>query len=167
MRKYFGIKFLGRKHSGIDDATTIATVIQRMIKLGHCFEDPIKIDPNYNPFLVMVRDFNMSFYNSHQESQIIGETLIIKIRGLPWTATKQQIIQFFSDVLFLSYPAIHITKDSSGRDSGEAYVELKHRDEVLLALKKHKNYLGSRWIEIFPSSLDEMSRSLVHGEFNL
>ena len=42
---------------------------------------------------------------------------------------------------------IHLTFTREGRPSGEGYVELAGEEDVEIALKKHNEHLGPRYIE--------------------
>lgn len=49
--------------------------------------------------------------------------------------------------------AIKLTKDRSGRASGEGYVIFSDRDDFEHGLTKHKSYIGKRYIEVCLFSL--------------
>ncbi|KAJ7964097.1 heterogeneous nuclear ribonucleoprotein F [Quillaja saponaria] len=49
-------------------------------------------------------------------------TGVLRLRGLPFSAGKDDIVEFFKDFV-LSEDSIHITMNSEGRPTGEAYVE--------------------------------------------
>lgn len=53
-----------------------------------------------------------------------------------------------------------MTKDELGRASGQAYIEMETKEEQQEAMKKHKQYLGDRYIEIFKSNISELTRVL-------
>lgn len=42
---------------------------------------------------------------------------------------------------------IHMTYTREGRLTGEGYLELKSEEDVEMALKKHNEHLGARYIE--------------------
>lgn len=77
-----------------------------------------------------------------------GESLFIKLRGIPYESTKKDIADFLTGVEIAPY-GITITMDPNGRPSGEAYVELVSAGEVEKALLKNKEKIGRRYIEIF------------------
>lgn len=45
---------------------------------------------------------------------------------------------------------IHLVCTHDGRPSGEAYVEFVNEEQVSAALKKNKELMGNRYIEVFP-----------------
>uniref|UniRef100_A0A8C0YCT1 Epithelial splicing regulatory protein 1 n=1 Tax=Cyprinus carpio carpio TaxID=630221 RepID=A0A8C0YCT1_CYPCA len=88
--------------------------------------------------------------------------VIIRMRGLPFTATAEQVLQFFS-------PACPVTDDSEGilfvrfpdgRPTGDAFVLFSHEEHAQNALKKHKDILGKRYIELFKSTAAEVQQVL-------
>merc|ERR1711962_1556622 len=66
----------------------------------------------------------------------------VRLRGLPFEATKKDIAAY----------GITLTMDQDGRPSGDAYVEFTSPEEAGKALKKNKERIGHRYIEIFKSS---------------
>ncbi|XP_028835900.1 epithelial splicing regulatory protein 1 isoform X2 [Denticeps clupeoides] len=95
--------------------------------------------------------------------------VIVRMRGLPYSATPQQVLQFFSDcsptddskdccpvagggagILLVRYP--------DGRPTGDAFVLFSSEDFAQVALKKHKQRLGKRYIELFKSTAAEVTQ---------
>lgn len=75
---------------------------------------------------------------------------IIRIRGLPWNTTKQEICDFFDGVNIVNGEhGIHLVTlaTSTSKPLGEAYIELASNDDMLLAQSFHKKNLGTRYIE--------------------
>lgn len=76
---------------------------------------------------------------------------IVRLRGLPYGCSRQDIDIFFSGLQIIPY-GITITMDQDGRASGDAYVEFATNQDVEAAMKKHKEKMGHRYIEVFRSS---------------
>eukprot|EP01056_Protomagalhaensia_sp_Gyna25_P005141 Protomagalhaensia_sp_Gyna_25__5140@NODE_5_length_9194_cov_16_563845_g4_i0_p4_GENE_NODE_5_length_9194_cov_16_563845_g4_i0NODE_5_length_9194_cov_16_563845_g4_i0_p4_ORF_typecomplete_len655_score108_63RRM_1/PF00076_22/0_00066RRM_1/PF00076_22/0_00065RRM_1/PF00076_22/3_7e05RRM_5/PF13893_6/5_3e02RRM_5/PF13893_6/1_6RRM_5/PF13893_6/51HrpB1_HrpK/PF09613_10/0_13DUF3053/PF11254_8/0_25_NODE_5_length_9194_cov_16_563845_g4_i025394503 len=79
----------------------------------------------------------------------------LRLRGLPWEASLQDVIDFLAPVFGAGLPTskIHILQARQGRCSGEAYIEApteELRDRCIKDL--HGNLIGRRWIEVFKSS---------------
>lgn len=78
------------------------------------------------------------------------EVYIVQVKGLPWSCTAQDILQFFSDCRIRDgVRGIHLTVDGLGRPTGEAFIEVEHEEDVSKALEKHRQYLGHRYVEVF------------------
>lgn len=79
------------------------------------------------------------------------EVYIIQVRGLPWSCTPQDLIEFFSECRIRDgLKGIHLTANPlTGRPSGQAFIEVEHEDDVGKALEKHRQYLGPRYVEVF------------------
>jgi len=88
----------------------------------------------------------------------------VRLRGLPFEATKSDIATFFKGFTITPY-GITITMDQDGRPSGEAYVEFTSPDQVEKALAKNKEKIGHRYIEIFNSSRHDV-RYVTQSSFN-
>ncbi|CAF1077806.1 unnamed protein product [Rotaria magnacalcarata] len=89
--------------------------------------------------------------------------IIIRMRGLPFDATSRDVIEFFTrgdqptnivddaqGVLFVHYP--------DGRSTGDAFVMFKTENEASQALLKHKETMGTRYIELFRSTAAEVQQ---------
>uniref|UniRef100_A0A8C7XHD9 Epithelial splicing regulatory protein 1 n=1 Tax=Oryzias sinensis TaxID=183150 RepID=A0A8C7XHD9_9TELE len=96
------------------------------------------------------------------------DQIIVRMRGLPFTATYEQVLAFFSPkdglnetcpvsggkdgILFVRYP--------DGRPTGDAFVLFSCEEHALCALRKHKEILGKRYIELFKSTAAEVQQVL-------
>ncbi|OIV92032.1 hypothetical protein TanjilG_01741 [Lupinus angustifolius] len=100
---------------------------------------------------------------SYDEGKDSAEhTGVLRLRGLPFSASKDDIMDFFKDFV-MSEDSIYIIMNSEGRPSGEAYVEFENADESKAAMAKDRMTLGSRYIELFPSSHSEMEDAISRG----
>ncbi|CAK6966611.1 probable RNA-binding protein 19 isoform X1 [Scomber scombrus] len=70
----------------------------------------------------------------------------VKLRGAPFNVKEQQIREFMTP---LKPAAIRIGKNESGNRTGYVYVDLHSEEQVEKALKKNKDYIGGRYIEVF------------------
>ncbi|CAJ0578305.1 unnamed protein product, partial [Mesorhabditis spiculigera] len=74
---------------------------------------------------------------------------VLKMRGIPFRATEAEIYDFFG----LNRPTnVEILFESNGRAAGEARVEFGSRSAYDEALRKDKEYMGSRYVELFPDT---------------
>lgn len=102
------------------------------------------------------------------------DQIIVRMRGLPFTATYEQVLAFFSPkdglnetcpvsggkdgILFVRYP--------DGRPTGDAFVLFSCEEHALCALRKHKEILGKRYIELFKSTAAEVQQVCGRVFFN-
>uniref|UniRef100_A0A096MF52 Epithelial splicing regulatory protein 1 n=1 Tax=Poecilia formosa TaxID=48698 RepID=A0A096MF52_POEFO len=96
------------------------------------------------------------------------DQIIVRMRGLPFNATQDDVLRFFSPedgsketcpisggkdgILFVRYP--------DGRPTGDAFVLFACEEHAQCALKKHKELLGKRYIELFKSTAAEVQQVL-------
>ncbi|KAH7315861.1 hypothetical protein KP509_21G068400 [Ceratopteris richardii] len=92
----------------------------------------------------------------------IEHTGVLRLRGLPFSVSKREIIDFFKESA-LEDENIHIVTHADGRATGEAFVEFHSPEESKAAMKKDKMTLGSRYVELFPSSRDEATRAAARS----
>lgn len=67
------------------------------------------------------------------------------MRGLPYSATENEIYKFFSPVI-PSRVVIEMNRD--GRPSGNAFADFVSESDASAAMKKHKELIGNRYIEL-------------------
>lgn len=76
------------------------------------------------------------------------EGFVVKLRGLPWSATVDEILKFFKDSTVIGgADGVHMTTSREGRPSGEAFVEFATEEDLKLALKRDRDHMGNRYIE--------------------
>jgi len=81
--------------------------------------------------------------------------VFVRLRGLPFEVTKQDIAQFFSGIQIADY-GITITMDQTGRPSGEGFVEFASSSEREKACERNKEKISHRYIEIFKCSRQDV-----------
>jgi len=77
---------------------------------------------------------------------------VLRLRGLPYDSTIDDVKKFF-DGITINTNCIKIPTDDMGRSSGEAFVQFNSKEDVTEAMKKNRQNMGWRYIEIFPSTL--------------
>jgi heterogeneous nuclear ribonucleoprotein F/H len=78
---------------------------------------------------------------------------VIKLRGLPWSCTTEDIVKFMEGVLIscrvddTSKSAVYLMTNSDGRPSGEAFIQVDTEVDVEAACNKNNQLMGQRYIE--------------------
>ena len=91
----------------------------------------------------------------------VGEhTGFLRMRGLPFSATREDIFTFFQGYNPL-LNTIVLTFRNDGRATGEAYVGFATPDDAKRAMDLHRRSMGSRYIELFISNKEEQGRALA------
>ncbi|CAH8579470.1 unnamed protein product [Heterobilharzia americana] len=88
-----------------------------------------------------------------------GEQVVVRVRGLPYTTTKKQIVEFFKAVqaqVMLDEQGIYLVSYLDRRPTGDAFVLFYDDYVATKALTRHKDYLGDRYVELFKASPSEM-----------
>ncbi|KAJ8266759.1 hypothetical protein GJAV_G00134370 [Gymnothorax javanicus] len=92
-----------------------------------------------------------------------GEGFVVRIRGLPWSCSADEVQRFFSDCKIANGgTGIHFTYTREGRPSGEAFVELESEEDLKIAVKKDRETMGHRYVEVFKSNNVEMDWVMKH-----
>ena len=90
----------------------------------------------------------------------------VQLRGLPYSASKHQILEFFHS-LTLGEGGIHFIFDNTARPTGNAYVHFATVDDAIKATEKHKHHMGNRYIEVFRCPRIEMINAVGPFRFNI
>ena len=90
----------------------------------------------------------------------------VQLRGLPYSASKTQVLEFFAG-LSLGEGGIHFIYDGSGRPTGNGYVHFGAVEDAIKATEKHKHHMGNRYIEVFRCPRIEMINAVGPFRFNL
>ncbi|KAH7443820.1 hypothetical protein KP509_02G052200 [Ceratopteris richardii] len=88
-----------------------------------------------------------------------SENTCVKMRGLPFNAEMKDIVNFF-DGYKIAPNGILIVTGASDRPTGEAFVEFTTTDEAQRAMERHKQNMGSRYIELFRATKSECLQAL-------
>lgn len=87
---------------------------------------------------------------------------VVCLKGLPFNCTTDDIREFFEG-LEIENNGILIVLDERGRICGEGFVHFTSSRAVEVALRKHKERIKHRYIEVYRSDLREMyPRSALH-----
>lgn len=87
-----------------------------------------------------------------------GYCTAVRLRGLPFTATEEDVFEFFNQPdgdwrFIISHNGVGLVRKKSGKTSGQAIVQLLV--PVPLMMMRHALHLrnmGDRYIEIFPET---------------
>jgi heterogeneous nuclear ribonucleoprotein F/H len=91
----------------------------------------------------------------------VGEhTGFLRMRGLPFSAKKEDIAKFFESHNPI-LDSIVLTYRSDGRATGEAYVGFEAPEASNSAMDLHRKSMGNRYIELFLSNKEEHGRALT------
>lgn len=89
-------------------------------------------------------------------------TGFIRMRGLPFQATKQDVLDFFKDYKPIE-SSILLTYRVDGRATGEGYVVFDDAADAKAAMTMHRSMIGSRYIELFISNKEEHTRNVARS----
>jgi RNA recognition motif. (a.k.a. RRM, RBD, or RNP domain) len=91
----------------------------------------------------------------------VGEhTGYLRMRGLPFSAAKEDIFKFFGGFNPVQ-ESIVLTFRNDGRATGEAYVGFASAEDSERAMALHRRMMGSRYIELFISNKEEHGRAVM------
>ncbi|KAF1757229.1 hypothetical protein GCK72_013684 [Caenorhabditis remanei] len=92
------------------------------------------------------------------------ENHVVRLRGIPWSCKEEDINQFFDGLEPL--PAEIVIGGTGGprsRPSGEAFVRFATQAAAEAAMEYNNRHMGTRYIEVFMSSMVELNRAKGGG----
>ncbi|CAK1543605.1 unnamed protein product [Leptosia nina] len=94
-----------------------------------------------------------------------GAKVIVRMRGLPYDATPQQVLEFFSagddPVQVLDgEDGVLFVRRADRRATGDAFVLFANVEDGPKALARHRKLIGARYIELFLSTIAEVQQVL-------
>ncbi|NXI96122.1 GRSF1 factor, partial [Psophia crepitans] len=95
--------------------------------------------------------------NLRDESQAINDGVVL-LRGLPFSSTEEDIAYFFSGLKITDIVFIY----RGERRTGEAFVQFAAPEMAARALSQHREYMGSRYIEVYVSRKHQMQRHMPY-----
>ncbi|CAH8609599.1 unnamed protein product [Heterobilharzia americana] len=93
---------------------------------------------------------------------------LIRMRGLPYTTTTEQIITFFANTdcsVQFGADGILFVNRRDGRATGDAFVIFETKAVAEKALENNKQHIGNRYIELFKSTPAEVNQ-VMNGILN-
>jgi heterogeneous nuclear ribonucleoprotein F/H len=104
----------------------------------------------------------LELQRSSQEQMSQEKRFFIRLRGLPWSAAESDIRDFLSPVGANNVLSVHMTYGPDGRFTGNVFTELATEEAAALARDQlHRASMGTRYIEVFESSLLERDAALT------
>ncbi|XP_026807559.1 RNA-binding protein fusilli isoform X5 [Rhopalosiphum maidis] len=94
-----------------------------------------------------------------------GAQVIVRMRGLPYDCTAKDVITFFENgeqtcSVMDGEDGVLFVKKPDGRATGDAFVLFADEDDAPKALSKHRDLIGTRYIELFRSTTAEVQQVL-------
>ncbi|NWX51282.1 GRSF1 factor, partial [Steatornis caripensis] len=97
--------------------------------------------------------------NLRDESQAMNDGVVL-LRGLPFSSTEDDIADFFSGLKITDIAFIY----RGERRTGEAFVQFATPEMAAKALLRHREYMGSRYIEVYVSRKHHMQRHVPYDK---
>ncbi|XP_067835445.1 RNA-binding protein 12-like [Heptranchias perlo] len=89
-----------------------------------------------------------SIYNQMREqgASFNSDDVYLRLHGMPYSARELQVREFFHG---LQVEAVRLTKDYRGLNNGEGFVRFASAWDAAEGLKRHKKYMGQRFVEVY------------------
>eukprot|EP00758_Cryptobia_borreli_P015429 Tbor_TRINITY_DN6022_c0_g5::TRINITY_DN6022_c0_g5_i1::g.10630::m.10630/K12898/HNRNPF_H; heterogeneous nuclear ribonucleoprotein F/H len=101
------------------------------------------------------------------ERIINNKNLILRIRGLPYNATKTDILNIFDDIPSDTIVAVDIVVTGEGRMTGVAFVEISDVSLSEKAAAHDHARVGHRYVEITVSTANDRDRVVCSNRYSM
>lgn len=88
---------------------------------------------------------------------------VVKIRGLPYSASENEVEAFFGGIQLVQPNGVQLGRSHDGRMTGEGFVKVANEEALRAAMTLHRSKLGSRYLELFRSSMAEFNVASMRG----
>ncbi|XP_067392510.1 RNA-binding protein 12B [Emydura macquarii macquarii] len=93
-----------------------------------------------------------SNYNQSRRESFSSDDVYLFLHGIPYSATEDEVRAFFSG---LRVDGVIFIKRQNGLNNGDGLVKFATPHGALEGLKRHKQYMGPRFIEISPATEEQ------------
>lgn len=91
-----------------------------------------------------------------QQQQKPADDMCVFLRGMPFSVTEDEVENFFSG---LTIHEIILLRNARGQQNGNGFVQFATREDASEALKRDRDYIGSRYIEVSSTTADDWYRA--------
>jgi heterogeneous nuclear ribonucleoprotein F/H len=92
-----------------------------------------------------------------QRQAALSSNRVLRLRGLPFRATPDDIIEFFQEAVIVD---ISFVETADNRQTGDAYIELLTDESAAACIARNRQLMGTRYIEVIDSSAVEREVAL-------
>ncbi|XP_047454202.1 RNA binding motif protein 12Bb [Mugil cephalus] len=92
----------------------------------------------------------------HQSAPNNDDFLCLFLKGLPFSVTEKEVFDFFGG---LCVDEIVLLKNQKGLNKGTGFVKFATREDAAEGLKRDKQYIGSRYVDILPTTVADWRRA--------
>uniref|UniRef100_A0A3Q3W3J0 RRM domain-containing protein n=1 Tax=Mola mola TaxID=94237 RepID=A0A3Q3W3J0_MOLML len=85
------------------------------------------------------------------------DELLVFLRGMPFSVTEAEVEEFFSG---LRINEIVLLKNGRGANNGNGFVKFATREDAYEALKRDRNYIGARYVEVSTTTAQDWCRAI-------
>uniref|UniRef100_A0A915KAM6 RRM domain-containing protein n=1 Tax=Romanomermis culicivorax TaxID=13658 RepID=A0A915KAM6_ROMCU len=133
------------KIEGIQNCRHVAKMISELI---------CKTKDNNKGYLECFAKPEVSKIRFSTKDDVIDNNTVIRARGLPWQSSDDDVAKFFIG-LNIARGGVALVLSQLGRRNGEALVRFETQEQRDMALRRHRHFMGDRYIEVYRANGDD------------
>lgn len=167
-----GLEFDDAAKGGMEPCRGMCRALGQMLAEGSKCNSTVNIPEDYDPFESLPEAANRVAREGSggggsappgAAEDPSGPT-VVKLRGLPFTASDVEIKEFFAGCQIARDRGIHFVVNHDGRNNGEAFVRFETREDYYKALRKDRERMQRRYVEVFGSTEADMDAARRNAE---
>uniref|UniRef100_A0A8D0DLR0 RNA binding motif protein 12B n=1 Tax=Salvator merianae TaxID=96440 RepID=A0A8D0DLR0_SALMN len=125
--------------SGVGSLSNLVAAIKGMSKSGYDSKDSLRED---------FHCLSKSNYSQLKKDSVNRDGLYLFMRGLPYSATEADVVNFFSGLQVEEVIIIN----QNGKNTGSGVVKFATSSDAMKGLQRDKEYMGARFIDLSPAT---------------
>ena len=123
------------------DYPTLKSTLADMVRIERQLIHQYRVD-----FKKKAEIINSKLLTRAGGTELVDEDSCVRVRGIPWQCSDHDIADFFRG-LNIPSGGVALVLNETGRRSGEALVRFENCEHRNLALQRHRQHMGNRYIE--------------------
>ncbi|XP_015265321.1 PREDICTED: RNA-binding protein 12B [Gekko japonicus] len=145
-----GSRWAGSSNSGAGNLSNLVAAIKKGIgKSSYGSLDHVEDDFHSSGSHNSDTEVSKSISNQSKKESFNSENVYVFLRGLPYTASEDDVLNFFSE---LQVEGVILLQNENDLPSGDCVVKFATPNDAVKALQRNREYMGLRYIEVRPSN---------------
>nr|XP_056710345.1 RNA-binding protein 12B [Euleptes europaea] len=145
-----GSRRAGSSNSGVENLSNLVAAIKKGFgKPSYGSLDHLEDDFHSSGSQNSDTEVSKSTSNQSKKESFNSDDVYVFVRGMPYSASEDDVLNFFSG---LQVEEVIMLENVDGRQNGDGVVKFATPSDAMIGLRRNREYMGSRFIEVRPSN---------------